>query len=84
LVQEEESFITKIRNVCGSKTKYRFERSAEPSDVYWENLNATKFQRFKNIFLTYFATVVMVGACFGIIYGINLVKSNLNKTGASK
>jgi hypothetical protein len=43
LVQEEESFITKIRNVCGSKTKYRFERAAEPSDVYWENLNATKF-----------------------------------------
>lgn len=84
LLQEEESLFQKIISLCGSKSKYRFERAAEPSDVYWENLNVTSFQRSQKMFLTYLATVVMVGACFGIIYGINLGKSNLNQTNAPK
>ncbi len=67
-----------------SKNSFTYERAPEPSDVYWENLNITSTKRLRYVFLTYLATVVVIGACFGIIYGINLGKSNLNKTSAPK
>lgn len=57
-----------------------YERAPEPSDVYWENLNVTSNQRISKVFCTYFATVLIVGVCFGIIYGINVAKVELNKS----
>lgn len=54
-----------------------FERAPEPSDVYWENLKITPFQRFLRICATYAATFVVIGICFGIIWGINLANLNL-------
>jgi uncharacterized membrane protein YesL len=47
--------------------------------VYWENLNVTSLQRFLRVFLTYFGTVLIIGLCFGIIYGINIAKIELKK-----
>jgi hypothetical protein len=32
----------------------------------------------KKIIKTYFFTVILIGACFGIIYGINVAKEKLN------
>jgi len=32
---------------------------------------------------TYFATILLVGACFGIIYGINVGKDKLNDNNGS-
>ena len=36
------------------------------------------FERIRKIIKTYFATILLVGACFGIIYGINVGKRTLN------
>ena len=36
-------------------------------------------QRFLRVVLTYFGTVLIIGICFGIIYGINLAKIELKK-----
>jgi hypothetical protein len=56
-----------------------FERAPEPSDVYWENLNVTFWQRLMRVILTYLGTVLVIGLCFGIIYGINIAKIELKK-----
>ncbi|CDW71822.1 phage head-tail family partial [Stylonychia lemnae] len=56
----------------------RFERAPEPTDVYWDNLSVSFFRRVRYIFLTYIATILLIGACFGIIYGINKGKDKLN------
>lgn len=61
----------------GDTKNLSFERAPEPSDVYWENLNVTSSQRFLRVFLTYLCTVLVIGVCFGIIYGINLAKVKL-------
>jgi hypothetical protein len=47
--------------------------------VYWENLSTTSFQRGFRVFLTYFATLIVIGICFGIIWGINIAKKELDK-----
>lgn len=52
-------------------------RAPEPTDVYWDNLQYTYFDRVKKMFLTYLATLVLIGACFGVIYAINVGKSKL-------
>jgi len=65
--------ITSIFFCCKSETSdYTYERAPEPSDVYWENLSITSIQRLFRVCGTYFFTTLIIGACFGIIYGINL------------
>jgi hypothetical protein len=58
---------------------FTYERAPEPSDVYWENLSVSSFGRFIRVSCTYFATIIIIGICFGIIYGINIAKTNLDK-----
>ena len=60
-------------------SKYGITRAPEPSDVYWDNLQFTFFDRAKKIFLTYFASLFIIAGCFGVIYGINVGKGKLNK-----
>ena len=65
------------KKVCGCCTsdhlgsRYSIERAPEPTDVFWENLNIKTHVRYKNVFITYLATLVVIGICFGIIWGIN-------------
>ena len=47
--------------------------------MYWENLNVTSIKRFFRVTGTYLATILIVGICFGIIWGINIAKTNLDK-----
>lgn len=56
------------------KSKYVFERAPEPTDVYWENLNVSYWNRVGRVIMTYIATVLLIGICFAIIYGINVAK----------
>lgn len=51
-----------------------FEKAPEPTDVYWEHLGVTDFQKLRNTFITYLASLVLVGICFGIIYGLTTAK----------
>lgn len=59
-------------------SRNKFERAPEPTDVYWDNLNVSYFKRLRNVILTYLATIIVIGGCFGVIYGINVAKNNLN------
>jgi hypothetical protein len=49
-------------------------------DVFWENLSVSSLRRFRNIFMTYIATLLVIGGCFGTIYGINYAHIKLNST----
>lgn len=40
-------------------------------------------ERIFKVIKTYFMTILLVGACFGIIYGINVGKDKLNKNADS-
>jgi hypothetical protein len=51
-----------------------FERAPEPTDIIWEHLDITDFRKFKNTFITYFFSFILVAACFGIIYGLTEAK----------
>jgi hypothetical protein len=64
-------------------SKLKFERAPEPTDVYWENLNVTSTKRFCRIAATYLATILVIGACFGIIYGINVLKITFTNKSSS-
>lgn len=81
-----KSFFAKIFPCCFSNdtkgsSQFTIERAPEPSDVYWENLSLTSFQRFLRVAATYFATFIIIGICFAIIWGINVGKTNLEKNG---
>ena len=58
--------------------KLFFERASEPSDIYWENWNVSDGQRMGRMILTYLATLILIAACFWIIYGLNLANKTLN------
>jgi len=58
---------------------FTYERAPEPSDVYWENLSTGSTSRFFRVMCTYFATVIIIGICFGILWAINLAKIDLNE-----
>ena len=77
--QEKSFFSSFCFNSKDSQTGYTFERAPEPSDVYWENLNVTSMQRYVKSTWTFCVTVLMIAACFGIIYGINIAKGELDK-----
>ena len=72
----------KIFCICCSDPEnidFVYERAPEPSDVYWENLSTSSISRFFRVMCTYFATVIIIGICFGILWGINLAKIDLDK-----
>jgi hypothetical protein len=56
---------------------HAFERAPEPTDVYWDNLSVSWFSRSMRILMTYFFTIILVGICFGIIYGITISKADI-------
>jgi hypothetical protein len=58
---------------CSDESGYKwsFERAPEPTDVFWENLSVSALRRARNVIVTYLATLLVIGCCFGVIYGIN-------------
>lgn len=53
------------------KTKlWKFERASEPTDIYWENLHLTDFQRFLRASISYGASLIFIGANFVVVYYI--------------
>ena len=42
-------------------------------------MSTTYAQRLCRIVATYFATILIVGICFGILWGINIAKTNVEK-----
>jgi Fe-S oxidoreductase len=63
----------------GADTGFTYERAPEPSDILWENLAVSKASRLCRVIMTYIATFILVGACFGILYAINIANEDLQK-----
>lgn len=53
------------------------ERAAEPTDVYWENLNVTTLERVKIGFKTYGITLLCLLISFGVNLGLSFIKETL-------
>ena len=68
---------------AGADTGFRYERAPEPSDILWENLAVTNGQRYCRVIGTFIVTFILVGACFGILWGINIANENLQNSGDS-
>lgn len=64
-----------------NSTRFNYERAPEPSDICWENLSTTSLNRFIRVCLTFIATFLMIGACFGIIWGLNVANKEAAKNG---
>ena len=87
--QKEQSLVVKSQQFgfletltckdATNKSNFDFERAPEPSDVYWENLNVSSSERTFKVALTFIATILVIAACFGVIYGLNVSKKVLNE-----
>ena len=49
----------------------RVKRAPEPSDVKWENCGASVFSKIFSRLFTWTITIILLGACFTLIYLIN-------------
>jgi len=62
-----------------TKGSHSFRRAPEPTDVYWDNLSVSYLGRFCRVLMTYFFTILLIGVCFGCIYGITILKRDINE-----
>lgn len=51
-------------------------RAPEPSDIIWENLEFSSFQRIMRKLFVYFISIIMVGASFIIILFLNSIQND--------
>lgn len=54
----------------------KVERAPEPEDIIWSNLGVSSGEIFKRKLITYFATLILLGISFAIIYGLSLAQIN--------
>ena len=59
-------------------------RAPEPEDVTFEHLDISDLSRYGRITLTYFASLILIGACFAAIYGLNYYNDGLSDTNKFK
>lgn len=52
--------------------QWTWDRAPEPNDIFWENLGISSIERIVSGFLSFFATVILIGACFGLITAIKV------------
>jgi hypothetical protein len=73
IVNSDSDFYFDGRKVTG-------ERAPEPTDVHWENLNIKFKVRLKRTISTYCATALLLGAVFGVNYGLSSGKESLESS----
>lgn len=59
-------------------------RAAEPTDVFWENLNAKTHVRVKKSFYAYAATLFVLGIIFGINMAVSYAKDDFEEDSRDK
>ena len=62
-----------------NKQRWIFERAPEPTDIFWENLNAKPVRRFCKSMFSYFSTAILIFICLGMIASIKLWKDQYMK-----
>jgi hypothetical protein len=49
-------------------------RAPEPEDVIWENIGIPDYSIILRKILTYFVTILLLCASFGIVYGLTMLQ----------
>jgi len=84
----DSSFVGKIRyllSCCRDGKRFRFFRDSvnhhvkvkkapEPEDIVWANIGVSDCEKYKRKFITYFATLLLLGASFGIVYSLSIAQ----------
>lgn len=68
----------------GSDYIIRVRRAPEPSDVKWENCGASTTEKVGKRLFTWVITIILLGACFVLIYLINKWQYNVNQDNKTK
>ncbi|CAI2371715.1 unnamed protein product [Moneuplotes crassus] len=63
--------------------RIKVEPAPDSSDIYWENLGFSKARRLRRTILTYFITIICLGASFGMNLSIGILKDHLEKRAKS-
>lgn len=68
----------------GKRLKYRgspvlVSRAPEPTDILWENVGYSFFEKFKSRFATTLLTFFIIAIGFGILIGISVAQDYLKK-----
>ena len=55
----------------GSPGNIEIEAAPEPEDIIWQNLGIPECEILKRKVLTYFVTLILLGASFAAVYGLS-------------
>lgn len=50
----------------------------EPEDIIYENIEYTSIQKTFRIIIVYIISILLIGICFGIFIGLNILQEYLN------
>jgi len=67
-------YSNKKKKEINKSIKFRVERSPEPSDIIWENLQYTEWQKFKRVLIVYLISAILIFMSFIIILSINYLQ----------
>ena len=65
--------------MLGEKKAY-IRQAPEPEDIIWTNLGQSLGQIIKKKMITFFVTLVVIGASFAAVYGLSVVQTRVNKS----
>lgn len=58
----------------------KLSRAPEPEDINWNNIGVEFGSIVCRKFVTYFVTAALLGASFGIVYGLTLIQISTNNS----
>lgn len=67
-----------IKNKEGKIETAKFKKAPEPQDINFEHLDVSRFTRGRRTLLTFSISFLMIGVCFGAIYGLNIYSDSLD------
>ena len=61
------------------KTNLSVSSASEPEDIIYENLEYSSIIRTIRTLIVYIISILLIGACFGIFIGLNILQEKVNK-----
>jgi hypothetical protein len=55
-------------------------RAPEPEDIIWDNIGISSCSIYLRKLMTYFVTLLLLGASFGIVYGLTALQETLKNS----
>jgi hypothetical protein len=50
-----------------------YDRAPEPTDLFWENMDVKKKERFYRMMIVFLATMIIILGCFFTIYALDVL-----------